>query len=134
MGRNTEARVQYARILREFVDFPEVARQSQRQLSTTSGSADPGFVGTLGGGSAETADEERVLMQEELALLERELALTQDRITAGMAPQTQALPLQRDILRVKQQLVRLPRGGRASSSTPPAVDGSGNHEPTPARR
>jgi hypothetical protein len=135
MGRNAEARVQYARILREFVDFPELARQSQRQLSTTSGGADLEFSGTVDGGNAETTDEERVLVRQELALLERELATTQDRIKAGLSPQSESLQLQRDILRLKQQLVRLSRGsGRATSTTPPSGGGSGNHESTPVGR
>ncbi len=131
MGRVAEARVQYARILREFVDFSELARQSQRQLSATPVSADLELTGTFGG-SAETVEEEKVLLKEEMALLERQLALIQDRIQAGIVPQTEALPLQRDILRVKQQLLRLPRGqGKPAISTPPApgTDGSGNHEP-----
>jgi hypothetical protein len=136
MGRNAEARIQYARILREFVDFPELARQSQRQLSTTSPSApDPEFVGAMGGGNADAAEEERALAQQELALLERQLTLTQDRIQAGLMPQSEALSLQRDILRLKQQLVRLSRGsGRPPGTTPPSADGAhGDHEPAPAR-
>jgi TolA-binding protein len=33
LGRMEEARAQYARILREFVDFPDLARQSQKLLA-----------------------------------------------------------------------------------------------------
>jgi hypothetical protein len=130
MGRNVEARVQYARVLREFVDFPELARQSQRQLSTTSNAADPDSAGGIsGGGRSENVEEERALLREELELLEGELARTQDRIKAGVEPTSSGLQLQRDILRLKQQLVRLPRSGGGATPTPnPAAEGADSHD------
>jgi hypothetical protein len=126
MGRNVEARVQYARILREFVDFPELARQSQRQLSTTSSPADPDSAGGISnGGRSENVQEERALLREELELLERELVRTQDRINAGVEPTSSGLQLQRDILRLKQQLARLPRSGGGTLPPTPLPEGGG---------
>jgi hypothetical protein len=135
MGRNVEARVQYARILREFVDFPELTRQSQRQLSTTSSPADPDSAGGISdGGRSENVQEERALLREELELLERELVRTQDRIKAGVEPTSSALQLQRDILRLKQQLARLPRVGGGAPPTPlPEGGGAGLHDSHGAR-
>jgi hypothetical protein len=138
MGRNVEARVQYARILREFVDFPELARQSQRQLSTTSSPADPDSAGGIssGGGRSENVGEVRALLREELGLLERELARIQERIKAGFESTAAGLPIQRDILRLKQQLARLPRDGGEAPPTPlpegGGVDSHGSHGETGA--
>jgi hypothetical protein len=104
------------------VDFPELTRQSQRQLSATPSTRDE--EGNPFGGRSDASDEERALLREELSLLEKEWQTTQERIKAGLAPTNEGLQLQRDILKLKQQLVRLPR--EANRTPTPAVE---KHEP-----
>jgi hypothetical protein len=136
MGRNAEARIQYARILREFVDFPELTRQSQRQLSSTPPARDE--EGNSFGGRTDASDEERALLREELSLLEKEWQTTQERIKAGLAPTNEGLQLQRDILKLKQQLARLPREANRTPTPAPekheSLDAGGENKPEPLQR
>jgi hypothetical protein len=151
MKRFTEARVQYARILREFVDFPELAKLSQKQLgSTTSftGDDDPRgeqpLATPIAPGIATSPAvwrEQRELVMEELQLLNEELARTKSRIEAGVEPKSSTLPLQREILRLKQELLRIPNDDARATPTqkapsPAPADPSHEHEheaPAPAR-
>ena len=125
LGRIEEARVQYARILREFVDFPELARLSQQQLSQNAanqfptGAANPPHP---------ASPEERPLLKEELGLLEEQLARTKDLIKQGLASEASMFPVQRDILHVKQQLARL-----AAASRHAAGSAETNSNASPAR-
>jgi tetratricopeptide (TPR) repeat protein len=110
LGRMEEARAQYGRILREFVDFPELARQSQKLLaenaSSRGGAMDP-FVAVDPSQSQEALAEERDLVMQELKLLEGELETIKTRIQQGVEPTSSARPVQREILQLKQRLVRL---------------------------
>jgi tetratricopeptide (TPR) repeat protein len=109
MGRVDEARAQYSRILREFVDFPDISRQSQKLLAESQpGRAVSGLPGTGLGSpqSDEALAEERELVMEELKLLEGELETTKTRIQQGVEPTSSAFPIQREILQLKQRLVR----------------------------
>lgn len=124
-GRVDEARIQYARILREFVDFPELVTLSQRQLTQglprqmagggapahSSGSSRPSASSAQDHGewaraTARATEEERLLLLEEIALLQSQVAQTKDLIASGQAPATSAMPLLREILQLKRQLVR----------------------------
>jgi hypothetical protein len=132
LKRFTEARVQYARILREFVDFPELARQSQQQLISTNVSSgeDPNVSMNVLNYRAPAADsnaiptdletqhEHKNLLLEELKLLEQELASTKNRVQMGLESSASSLPLQRDILRLKQQLLRFPKEDRLPAPAP----------------
>jgi hypothetical protein len=51
--------------------------------------------------------EERELVMQELKLLEGELETIKTRIQQGVEPTSSALPIQREILQLKQRLVRL---------------------------
>jgi tetratricopeptide (TPR) repeat protein len=103
MGRVDEARSMYARILREFVDFPDLAKLSQRIL-TENAPTQSREISALT--VAPSNPEEQGFMRQELALLEEELTLTEERIKAGMESTTSALPLKREILQLKQRLAR----------------------------
>jgi tetratricopeptide (TPR) repeat protein len=103
MGRIEEARSMYARILREFVDFPDLAKLSQRMLSENA----PTQTGRSIAYSAETPNPaEQDLMRQELALLEKELADTESLVKSGLASQNSGLSLKREILQLKQRLAR----------------------------
>jgi tetratricopeptide (TPR) repeat protein len=107
LGRLDEARAQYGRILREFVDFPELAQQSQKLLSQNP--PNKWKLATEAGSSAnrQALAEERELLMEELSLLENELATIKARISQGLEPSSNAVPVQREILQLRQRLVRL---------------------------
>jgi tetratricopeptide (TPR) repeat protein len=103
IGRVEEARTMYARILREFVDFPDLAKLAQRAL-TENAPTQPRDNPTLTATAPNPAEEE--LIRQELALVEAELAENEERIKAGMAAQSSGLPLKREILQLKQRLAR----------------------------
>lgn len=113
LNRLDEARVQYARILREFVDFSDLARLSQQQLSqnTPRASRGTGRTGATassdsGGQNSTVSVEERKLIEEEIGLLERQLNETQSTVKNGVAPASSLIPIQREILQLKRQLLR----------------------------
>lgn len=121
LGRPEEARIQYARILREFVDFPDLAALSQQQLAQGLPRQQAGIANTVFGNPTPTVDvtdltrtraaaarvaqEERALLHEEIALLEEQMAQTQSLIEQGTVPTTSLVPLQREILQLKRQLL-----------------------------
>ena len=132
MGRVVEARVQYGRILREFVDYPELARQSQRQLAGLSAPAGGGdLVNPTPTLNPETWREERDLLNEHLKLLEEELTNVKMRISSGAETPSASIPLQREMLRIRQELLRFPKedrkpsDGREAHTEPPPTEGSG---------
>lgn len=123
LGRMDEARAQYGRILREFVDFPDLARQSQKLLAENVPSRATASNRGGGGGADESNNEqvlaeERDLVLQEMKLLEAELEQTKARISQGVEPTASALPIQREILQLKQRLLRL---GKDEPKTPPPV-------------
>lgn len=121
LGRLDEARIQYARILREFVDFPDLAALSQQQLAQGLPRQQAGVANTVLGNptpvvdasgwartreaAARVTEEERALLQEEIALLQDQMAQTQMLIEQGTVPKTSLVPLQREILQLKRQLL-----------------------------
>jgi hypothetical protein len=118
LGRIEQARVQFARILREFVDFPELARLSQQQLNQhTSGGNWPVPAGQP---SAAATAEERALLSEELALLTQQFERTRELVKTGATSEGALFPLQRDMLHIKQQLARLARDEKPSRDPAPA--------------
>jgi hypothetical protein len=139
LNRLDEARVQYARILREFVDFPDLARLSQMQLSQNPPTVASGD-GRTGEGSpaglspeqffaraAASSAAERELLHEEIRLLEEQLAETQKLVKSGVASTASLIPIQREILQLKRQLLRLentrdPAPGAKPATTAPAGD------------
>jgi tetratricopeptide (TPR) repeat protein len=114
MGRVDEARTLYARILREFVDFPDLAKLAQRAL-TENAPAQPRDNPTLTTTAPNPAEEE--LIRQELALIEAELAANEERIKAGMAAPSSALSLKREILQLKQRLARAQPPGWTTTIT-----------------
>jgi len=118
LGRFDEARAQYGRILREFVDFPDLARQSQKLLAEN---APNRATATNRGGSPDGSNNEQVLAEErdlvlqEMKLLEEELERVKARISQGVEPTASALPVQREILQLKQRLLRLGKDEPAKS-------------------
>ena len=145
LNRLDEARVQYARILREFVDFPELARLSQQQLSQTPPTLVRGGSRMAGEGSfaghlartAATSAEERKLLNEEIHLLERQLSQTQELVKSGSAETAALIPIQREILQLKRQLLRYENNAgppTPDTLTPPAAGASGTGSGTPETR
>jgi hypothetical protein len=103
MGRIDEARLLYARILREFVDFPDLAKLSQRIL-TENAPTQPR--GKYDSSAAAPNPAEEDLIRQELALLEQELAENDARVQAGLASSNSGLSVKREILQLKQRLAR----------------------------
>ena len=125
MGRIDEARIQYGRILREFVDFPELAGQSQKLLAENSPGKGP--LGMMSrspdasqlASSKQAIDEERELVLQEVQLLETELERVKARISQGVEPPNTVVPIQREILQLKQRLVRLRPDDQPSAAPKP---------------
>jgi hypothetical protein len=137
-----EARVQYARILREFVDFADLARLSQKQLSQNPPSVARVGTGTTGDGTgtsfaaraAATSNEERKLLLQEIALLEKEFAQAQALIQSGNASTSSVIPIQREILQLKRQLLRYENGtDSAPAPRTPNPAAPGSPDPDPAK-
>jgi hypothetical protein len=103
MKRFDEAHTMYARVLREFIDLPEVAKMSQRLLAenapmlSRAGADSPNLVPN---------SEEQDFIKQELALLEKQLAENDSLVKAGLAPTSSGFSLQREILQLKQRLAR----------------------------
>lgn len=103
MGRIEEARLMFARILREFVDFPDLAKLSQRLLSEN---VRIQSVQTPDASETASSPEEEALIRQEIALLEEELASSESRRKAGLESPSSLLSLKREILQLQQRLVR----------------------------
>jgi hypothetical protein len=103
MGRIDEARSMYARILREFVDFPDLAKLSQRLLSENAPTQPRE-------GAALTATvpnrEEEELIRQELALLGEQLGVAEEQVKNGQATASSTIPIKREMLQLKQRLAR----------------------------
>ncbi len=122
LGRLEEARAQYGRILREFVDFPELVKESQKLLlSNQPGKSTNNLGPAAKNRSQESLAEEQELLMQELKLLENELETIKQRTSIGLEPTSSVMPIQREILQLKQRLVRLrnERGESDSSSSRP---------------
>lgn len=104
MGRIDEARSMYARILREFVDFPDLARVSQ-QLLTENAPTQIRESAALTTVVPTPAEEE--FIREELKLLEEQLANAKALTETGQAPTGSLLPIRREILQLRQRLARV---------------------------
>jgi hypothetical protein len=103
MGRVDEARAMYARILREFVDFPDLAKMSQRILTENAPTQPRGSL-DLTTAAPNPAEED--LIRQEITLLEKELADNESLIKSGLASASSGLSLKREILQLKQRLAR----------------------------
>ena len=106
-GRNEEARTLHGRILREFVDFPELAQSSLRILSFNApplsaavpAPADPAP-------TAQRPFDAAAYRVESLRLMQRELARRKDLVSKGLVSESEIFPLERDILQLQQQIAR----------------------------
>jgi hypothetical protein len=97
LGRAEEALVQYARILREFVDQPDLVKLSQKRLSETSSMAVSA--------NAPSAANQRVddLLAKEMAIVREQIATTEAQIANGVQSSADVLPLRRELLRLEQE-------------------------------
>lgn len=116
MGRIDEARAMYARILREFVDFPDLARVSQ-QLLTENAPTQIRENATLTTGVPTPAEEE--FIREELKLLEEQLVNAKALTETGQTSTNSLLPIRREILQLKQRLARAQTQNSPSAPTAP---------------
>lgn len=117
MGRIDEARSMYARILREFVDFPDLAKVSQ-QLLTENAPTQVRDTVALTAVVPNPAEEE--FIREELKLLEEQLSNAKALTETGQAPTSSLLPIKREILQLRQRLARART--QDSPSAPAAVN------------
>lgn len=103
MKRFDEARAMYARILREFVDFPDLAKISQRLLTENAPTQPRGSIDVT---ATPSNPMEEDLIRQELALLEKQLEENEALIKTGQASSSSGFSLQREILQLKQRLAR----------------------------
>lgn len=115
LGRMEEARAQYGRIVREFVDFPDLAQQSMRMLSETAkqtnspgtrtsdatpdvlpSAADPKFISEMKG-----------LVQEQVRVREQALNRAREQHKAGIAPASEVEEAEVRLLQLKERLLTL---------------------------
>jgi tetratricopeptide (TPR) repeat protein len=115
MGRIDEARALYARILREFVDFPELAKMSQRLLSENAPAPSRGD--TDSPYTVPNSDEQDLIKQE-LSLLEKHLEENEALVKSGLASPSSRFSLQREILQLRQRLARAKSPTQTASTTP----------------
>jgi len=98
---------EHGRILREFVDFPELAQSSLRILSFNApplsaavpAPADPAP-------TAQRPFDAAAYRVESLRLMQRELARRKDLVSKGLVSESEIFPLERDILQLQQQIAR----------------------------
>jgi tetratricopeptide (TPR) repeat protein len=115
MGRIEEARAMYARILREFVDFPDLVRTSQ-SLLTENAPTQPRASTDFSNPVPNPAEQD--LIKQEIALLEQQLNENESLIKAGLASHSSGISLKREILQLKQRLAR----ARTDWPTPPETE------------
>lgn len=120
MGRIEEARSMYARILREFVDFPDLAKLSQQLLANN---APTQVRESVAWTTTAPNPAEEAFIREELKLLEEQLANAKALTETGQAPTSSLLPIKREILQLRQRLAR----AQAQDGPPPtaAITGIG---------
>ncbi len=137
MGRVDEARVQFARILREFVDFPELAALSQQQLTQALPRPQPGsvygtppvyFGGSEAGGSppaggmasgyapvtpriapAPSDEAAAAVREEERALLQEEIGLLEEALSDVSQQFMSGVASRSDVLSVQREILQLKR-------------------------
>ena len=94
LGRIEEAKTQYARILREFVDQGELVRLSQKFLSEAPANA------TTQVSPPGNLDD---LLRKEMGLVQEQLASVERLVSTGLASSESLLPLRRELLRLEQE-------------------------------
>jgi hypothetical protein len=118
LGRVAEAQVQYARVLREFVDQTELVKLAQKRLSDSPPIASNPRPAAYPD-AQQTVDD---LLAKEVDLVREQISQTEARVASGVEPSGSLLPLRRELLRLEQE-----RAARAEPSSPavakaPAID------------
>jgi hypothetical protein len=115
LGRMEEAKVQYARILREFVDEAELVKLSQKRLNESLPNASNQFAAPPRKNYEELNTQEMDLVREQIAGIEQ-------RVANGVESSASLLPLRRELLRLEQE--RAIRAQTGASNYFPAVSDS----------
>jgi len=122
LGRIDEARIQYARLLREFTDFPNLTQLAATRLAAlpaqgiAAATTPPAF--SVSPRQIAGNPTLRQLIEEEEKLVEQQIATSEERVLAGTAIASELVPLKRDLLRLKEQLAI---ASAPEHTTPPAV-------------
>jgi hypothetical protein len=112
LGRIEESKVQYARILREFVDEADLVKLSQKRLNESPA----GAATQLAAPARESVDN---LIAKEMDLVREQLAVIEERVANGVESSAALLPLRRELLRLEQE--RAIRAQPGASNYFPAV-------------
>ena len=115
LGRIEEAKVQYARILREFVDEADLVRLSQKRLNDSP--ANPSNL--LAASVSPIRESVDNLMAKEMELVREQLSMIEERVANGVESSAALLPLRRELLRLEQE--RAIRAQPGASNHFPAV-------------
>jgi hypothetical protein len=107
LGKTNEAVVQYQRILRDFSDQQTLVTLSQQNLTglgiVTTAAATPAI-------SKAAQEEQKRLLEEEIKLIEKQLVVQQKLVEVGKLAPDELLPMQRDLLHLRQQMAALDAG------------------------
>ena len=109
-GRFEEAKTQYGRILREFVDQPDLAQLSQKLLAEMTDTA--GVRPTARMQFAGRDNDE--FLRKDMALVSEQIAQTQQLVENGQAAPSTIIPLKRELLRLEQMSADSANAGRPS--------------------
>jgi cytohesin len=106
-GNTNDAATQYERVLREFSDQPTLATLSRQNLAAL-GSAPPAVATPVLSDAAR--QEQKRLLQEEIKLVQKDLDEKQELVQKEGFPQQGLLPIERELLHLKQQVAALDAG------------------------
>ena len=128
LGRTNDAVVQYQRILSEFADQDTLAtlsRQDLAGLGAAPAAATPGAGGPAGVALTESGRaQQRDLIEQEIKLAEQSLDSMRKKVSMGVVSSDELLPLQRDVVELKRQLVAV-----MEAVAPATESGSENTSP-----
>jgi ankyrin repeat protein len=101
-GKTNEAALEYQRILRDFSDQTPLTTLSRQNLA--------GMGVQLAPGVSEARQQQKDLLAKQIALAEQDLAETQKLVQVGKAVAADTRAAEREVLRLRQQLVALDAG------------------------
>ena len=109
-GRFEEAKTQYGRILREFVDQPDLAQLSQKLLAEMTDTASVRPTGRMQFAGRDNDE----FLRKDMALVSEQIAQTQQLVENGQAAPSTIIPLKRELLRLEQMSADSANAGRPS--------------------
>lgn len=102
-GLINEAKAQYGRILREFADFPQLVKPSQKLLFEERGARS---LRARPGGSVASDGTGIELLQQEIQLVEGQLESMQKQVESGVMAPEQLVSVKRDLLDLRRKLAK----------------------------